>query len=123
MPTKKHAAFNARYETEVTPNGCRYTFFCGLSGAAVYTTDPICAADEDAALDIAKREAKRYFNFCWECGVWIGDSAYNIDEMKCVICAPFTTPPNYCAECGSPIKSGSNKCRRCGFPVAARASG
>jgi hypothetical protein len=105
--------FTARYEKEATPNGSRYTFFCGLSGVAVHTTDPICAADENAALNIAKEEAQPYFNRCKECGTWISDAAYNIDEAKCVVCAPFTVTPSYCPECGSPIKKESRYCVRC----------
>ena len=107
--------FDASYAKEETPNGTRYTFFCGLSGVAVHTTGLICAGDPQTELTLAKEEAQPYFNRCKECGTWISDAAYNIDEAKCVICAPFTTPPNYCAECGSPIKSGSNKCTHCGF--------
>jgi predicted nucleic acid-binding Zn ribbon protein len=119
MSKRELLTFTARYEKEDTPDGIRYTFFCGVSGAAVYTTDPICAADENAALEIAKREAKRHFNFCWECGVWIGDKAYNIDEMKCVNCAPFTVVPRYCPECGSPVRAGSEKCPRCESLISA----
>jgi hypothetical protein len=84
--------FNARYVKEETAIGIRYTFFSGLSGAAVYVTDPIVAANEKSALVIAAQEAQNYFNRCEECGLWISDTEYNIDEGKCVRCAPVTTP-------------------------------
>jgi hypothetical protein len=112
--------FNAKYEKEEMPNGIRYTFFCGLSGAAVHTTDPICAASEDASLFLAKEEAQPYFNRCKECGIWVSDAAYNVDEAKCVVCAPFKVTPGYCPECGSPMKQGSRSCDRCKTSVLVR---
>jgi hypothetical protein len=109
---------NVRYEKEATGSGNRYTFFCGLSDVAVHATGFVCAADEETALSIARQEAQRHFNRCKQCGTWVGDAVFNIDESKCVLCAPFTVTPNYCTECGSPIKTGSDKCTRCGFPVS-----
>jgi hypothetical protein len=86
-----------------------------LSGAAVHTTGFICANTEKDALNIAKKEARPYFNCCKECGLWISDAVYNIEESQCVNCAPFTVTPRYCPECGSPMKAGSDKCPRCGL--------
>jgi hypothetical protein len=114
--------FDAKYKIEPTPQGCKFTFFCGVSGVAVYTTDPICAEGEQAALAIAKQESRVHFNRCEQCGKWIGDSVYNIDEAKCVLCAPFAAEPRYCPECGRPVKAGGDHCARCGAKSAQRAS-
>jgi hypothetical protein len=109
--------FDARYIKETTPNGDKYTFFCDLSGAVVHTTDPICAVGEEAALALAKRESRDYFNRCRQCGKWIGDTVYNIDEAKCVECAPFDMAPHYCTECGGPLKENAETCAGCGARV------
>jgi hypothetical protein len=82
--------FDAKFKKEEFTDGSIYVFFCSVSGAAVHTTGLICAGDKETELAIAKQEAQPYFNRCEECGKWIGDSVYNIDEAKCILCAPFT---------------------------------
>jgi hypothetical protein len=115
--------FTARYEKETTVNGNRYTFFCGVSGVAVHTTGFIFADVPQAARDIAWREARPYFNRCKECGKWIADAVYNIEESKCVVCAPFAVTPSYCPECGSPLEKDGGECLHCRFKVTAQKSG
>lgn len=68
--------------------GRRYCFYCEVSDTPVYTTGPIRADTQELELRLAWQEAKSYFNGCSECGKWIRDEAYNIDEMKCIECAP-----------------------------------
>jgi hypothetical protein len=81
--------FDARYERRECANGFTYTFFCGASGNEVHTTGLICAVDGETALGIAKSEAQNYFNRCEQCGAWVSDAAFNIDEEKCLLCAPL----------------------------------
>lgn len=108
----------SRYKVvENNPQGRRYCFYCELSGTPVYTTRPVRADTPEAELEIAWREAKLYFNGCSECGKWIRDEAYNIDEMKCIECAPYTSRPRYCIHCGSPVPTGNHYCVRCGEPI------
>jgi hypothetical protein len=73
------------------PSETNTPFTAVCPARAVHTTDPICADCEEAALALAKRESRDYFNRCRQCGTWIGDSAYNIDEAKCVLCAPVVS--------------------------------
>jgi len=82
--------FNVSFSRESTSSGGRYTFFCGATGVEVYSTGFIHANNAEMELSIAKREAREHFNRCSECGTWVGDEAYNIDEGKCVICAPVS---------------------------------
>ncbi|CAK7000909.1 MAG: hypothetical protein ENTB_00024 [Enterocloster aldenensis] len=102
---------------ESTPKGRRYCFFCEVSGTPVYTTGPIRADTLEEELRLAWKEAKPYFNGCSECGKWIRDEAYNIDEMKCIGCAPYKSKPRYCPHCGSPVPTGNTYCVRCGKPI------
>ncbi len=81
-------AFTAPCRIDHTAGGDRYTFFCGLSGKAVYTTAPIRERDPQRAAAAARGQARPHFNRCSQCGKWVCDTAYNIDEMKCVACAP-----------------------------------
>ena len=97
--------------------GRRYCFYCDVSGTSVYTTGPIWADTPEEELRLAWRGGKPYFNGCSECGKWIRDEAYNIDEMKCIECAPYKPKPRYCIHCGCPVPSGSDYCVRCGKPI------
>ncbi len=106
--------FTARFKIEHTQAGDRYIFFCDLSGAPVYTTDPICEQNPQKAAAIARGLARPHFNRCLACGKWVGDTAYNIDEMKCVACAPCDLPERYCTECGNSVPEGNRFCTRCG---------
>lgn len=101
-----------------TSHGRRYCFYCELSGTPVYTTRPIRADTPEKELMIAWQEAKPYFNGCSECGKWIRDEAYNIDEMKCIECAPYKSKPRYCTQCGCPVPTGNDYCVRCGNLIA-----
>lgn len=110
-PTSKYKV------VEITPKGRRYCFFCEVSGTPVYTTDLIRADTPEEELQLAWKEAKPNFNGCSECGKWIRDEAYNIDEMKCIECAPYKSKPRYCSHCGHPVPTGNNYCVRCGKPI------
>ena len=105
----------SRYQVvDSTSRGRRYRFYCELSGTPVYTTGLVQADTLEEELKLAWREAKPYFNGCSECGKWIRDEAYNIDEMKCIECAPYKTKPRYCIHCGCPVPTGNDYCVRCG---------
>lgn len=97
--------------------GRRYCFYCEVSGTPVYTTEPVRADTPEEELRLAWKKAKPYFNGCSECGKWIRDEAYNIDEMKCIECAPYKTKPRYCTHCGCPVPTGNDYCVRCGKPL------
>jgi hypothetical protein len=90
----KSIEFTARHIVEQTLCGKRYTFYCGLTGLPVHTTDAIQEADPRKAEHIAREQARPYFNRCAACGKWVGDAAYNIDEMKCTACAPCDSLPS-----------------------------
>ena len=108
----------SRYQVvEQTSLGRRYCFCCEVSKTPVYTTGPIRADTPEEELALAWREAKLHFNGCSECGKWIRDEAYNIDEMKCIECAPYKTRPRYCTHCGCPVPTGNDYCIRCGKPI------
>lgn len=108
----------SKYEVaEETPLGKRYRFYCEVSDTPVYTTRPIRADSSPEELKLAWQEAKRFFNGCSECGKWIRDEAYNIDEMKCIECAPYKSKPRYCTGCGCPVPTRNNYCVRCGKPI------
>ncbi|WP_148509900.1 hypothetical protein [Hungatella hathewayi] len=102
---------------ERTPKGRRYCFLCEVSGTPVYTTGPVRADTPEEELQLAWKEAKPYFNGCSECGKWIRDEAYNIDEMKCIECAPYKSKPRYCPHCGCHVPAGNDYCVRCGKPI------
>lgn len=89
----KGMEFTARFKIEHAITGRRYVFFCDLSGMPVYATGPIREQDPQRAEIIARTQARPYFNRCSECGKWVGDADYNIDEMKCVACAPYVPDP------------------------------
>ncbi len=116
MSNKMHAT--AQYQiVSRTPFGRRYCFYCEVSGTPVYTTGPIRADTPEEELRLAWKEARFHFNGCSECGKWIRDEAYNIDEMKCIECAPYKTKPRYCPHCGCPVPTGNDYCVRCGKPL------
>lgn len=85
-------------EREFTPKstmlcengGYRFHFACSLCDKG-YTTGQIAADTVGEALDLARREARPHFNRCHQCGRWICDEHYNIDEMTCVECTPTRT--------------------------------
>lgn len=91
-----------------------YCFYCEVSDTPVYTTGPIRADTPEEELKLAWQEAKPYFNGCSECGKWIRDEAYNINEMKCIECAPYKRKPRFCPYCGCPVPGGNDFCVRCG---------
>jgi hypothetical protein len=64
-----------------------FSFYCDECSAG-YTTSPITAENEEAALATAKQRAQPYFNRCHKCGKWVCDIHYNEDAMQCVGCAP-----------------------------------
>ena len=110
--------FNPAYEVQNTPLGKRCTFFCELTGVRVCTTEPVYGKDPHRALQIAQGKAKTHFNRCPGCGRWVCDNAFNMDEGKCVECAPFTRQPIYCTQCGAMLKADSCCCLRCGYRTA-----
>jgi len=105
---------------EETANGRRYCFYCDVSKTAVFTTGPVRADSPETELLLAWGQARSYFNGCSECGRWIRDEAYNIDEMKCIECAPNKIIPRFCTDCGSPLESGTDRCPRCGRQLGNR---
>jgi len=72
----------------IRANGCyQFQYFCFLCDYC-YTTVWIASNSEDEALLLSEKEARRHFNGCHNCGRWVCDAHYNIDEMMCVECAP-----------------------------------
>lgn len=109
---------NGRYEIIAnTPGGRRYCFYCELTGTPVYTTGRVSGDTPVEEISLAWKEARSFFSGCSECGRWIRDEAYNIDEMKCIRCAPYKKKPRFCTECGCPLPTGNNFCVRCGHQI------
>ncbi|MEA5059947.1 MAG: hypothetical protein EOM66_00190 [Clostridia bacterium] len=110
--------FTAPFQVLPSVSGNRYVFLCELSGAPVYTTDPVPEPDAAKAEAIARKQARPYFNRCAVCGRWVGDECYNIDEMKCVVCAPSTFSAYPCPACANLVSKEDRYCTHCGKKVS-----
>ena len=110
-------------------NGNRYSFFCDLSGARVFLTEPIEGGTPEEkcqkryrvqynppeerlkrAWEIAKPEISR----CKKCGRFVCDAMYNADTFMCVDCSPWENPPKFCRHCGSKVSISDTFCTSCG---------
>jgi len=85
-----NADFSAKCTEISSDSGYRFQFYCAYC-AASHTTGRIHSDSRATAHEIAKSEARRYFNLCPECGRWVCDAHYNENEMICVECASGKT--------------------------------
>ena len=105
----------ARYKIISDSGGNRYQFFCALSGALVYTTEPYRDDDPERELELAwEKEGRAHFDLCHECGKWVSSVMYNADTLKCVKCSPWEYLPKFCPHCGKSARSSAIKCKHCG---------
>jgi hypothetical protein len=84
-------SFNVQCKKCIGLRGFSYTFFCELTKAVVFTTQPIRDGKGKAPEEAAREMARPYFNHCPACGRWVCDEAYDVDEMKCVACVKEDT--------------------------------
>jgi len=106
----------AKYSIIPDKAGNRYRFFCEVSDAAVFTTEPLTAATPEQERNLAwEQEGKAHFNQCPRCGRFVCDTMYNADVCECVECAPWEEPPKFCRNCGGAIVEGSVFCPKCGI--------
>ena len=94
--------------------GSRYSFFCDLSGARVFITEPIAEDIPDEALKKAWEIAKPEFNRCEKCGRFVCDAMYNADTFMCVDCSPWENPAKFCRHCGAEADISDTYCSKCG---------
>jgi hypothetical protein len=80
--------FSTRYAMNGVDGAYSFHFYCALC-AGGHTTGVIKADSLEAALNLARSEAREHFNGCHKCGKWICDEHYNIDEFMCADCAPI----------------------------------
>ena len=104
----------AHYRVIADAGGNRYSFFCDIAGALLYTSGPVRAETQEQEVEIAWEDARNYFNRCHKCGKWVSNAMYNADVAECVECAPWENFPRYCAYCGKEITSAGIFCLRCG---------
>ena len=108
----------AAYKIIKDSGGNRYRFFCDVSVAAAYTTQPVKGADPQAELELAwTTEGEACFNRCHRCGRWVIDAMYNADVLECVLCAPWESEPAYCKTCGARVSAPGRTCPVCGEPL------
>lgn len=104
----------ARYKVVEEKEGSVFTFFCDLSGAAFWKSEPISAESPEARYAIAWNEAKKHINACQRCGNNVIDALYNVDTLQCVKCSPWHQRPVYCSNCGQRLTEADSYCRACG---------
>ena len=95
-------------------NGNRYSFFCDLSGARVFITEPIVGGTPEERLKRAWEIAKPKISRCEKCGRFVCDAMYNADTFMCVDCSPWENPPKFCRHCGSKVSISDTFCTSCG---------
>lgn len=104
----------ATYKIINDSGGSRYSFFCDLSGAKIFTSEIINESNRDEELKKVWEIAKKEFNRCEKCGRFVCDAMYNADTLKCVDCSPWENPPNFCKRCGEETEHDDTYCRKCG---------
>lgn len=105
----------ASFKIIAEPEGNRYCFMCGITGACFYTKNTHCAeTPEEEAVLAWEAEGKRPFNQCHKCGRWVVDAAFNPEVLECVACAAFEDEPEYCKFCGAKVTVHGRKCSVCG---------
>ena len=104
----------AAYQIVSDRMGRRCRFFCDLSGALVYTSDPLPAdTQEDGLLWAWYGEGRKHFNLCRSCGRWVCDPMYNADTLECVACSPWEEQPVFCPHCGEKVSGNEIFCQSC----------
>lgn len=104
----------ARYKIIAGTEGNRYQFFCDVSGALVYTSEPVLLTSQNQELKFVwESEGKKHFNKCQKCGKWVSDIVYNVETLECVDCSPWEDEPAYCPHCGEKAEQGEIFCRKC----------
>lgn len=84
------------------------TFFCDLC-ANSFTSNIDSVSKEEEALEIAKKEARIFFNHCKNCNSWVCDEHFNEFRMMCTSCAP-----RICQSCGIILEKKNQFCTKCG---------
>ena len=81
-------AFAARHTVIHVDGRYRFQFLCALCDSG-YATEFIRAESLEAALAIAEKKARPFFNGCFSCGKWVCDYHYNMQATLCTDCAPL----------------------------------
>lgn len=89
----------------------QFTFFCDLCSSS-FVSNLICINNEEEALEVAKREARVFFNNCKNCNSWVCDEHYNEFRMMCTNCAP-----RICQNCGTILEKKNQFCTKCGNAI------
>ena len=92
-------------------------FRMGEDGETVFFSCHLCGKEyavrlepgAEEALDRAREEARRHFNWCRHCGAWVCDGHFNENRGLCIRCAP-----RLCVCCGAFVPPGDQFCRACG---------
>ena len=93
MQTK--VGVTARFKKIATADGNRYRFYCDVSGALVYESDPILLdTPEREVLFVWESGGRKRFNRCQRCGRWVSDAVYNAENLECVECSPWEEEPS-----------------------------
>lgn len=79
------ARFTAKCVRISSDGGYCFQFFCAYCDTS-HTVGWIHSDSEDTAREIAKAQARFYFNLCPECGRWVCDAHFNENEMICAVC-------------------------------------
>lgn len=108
----------ANYKTIHGDKGIKYQFFCDLSEALVYESEPLSGANpEEELMLIWENSGKEHFNRCHKCGKWVIDAMYNPDVLNCVKCTPIEDYPEFCPKCGAKTSDPSYFCHMCGVKL------
>ena len=77
---------NAPYSMTSVKGSYQFHFHCAYCDEG-HTIRKIHTESVDMALQLARKEARSYFNGCRKCGKWVCDKHYYIDEYICPVCA------------------------------------
>ena len=111
-------AFTRDFKVERENDVYRFAFYCGLCRSA-YLSPEVKADSAEEAIKVAEPEARRHFNRCHCCGLWVCDAHYDEEYMVCVQCSTqkgtgSVDNPRICKECGNAMLDGDRFCRMCG---------
>lgn len=104
----------AHFKIITGAEGNRYQFFCDISGALIYTSEPVLLDTIEQEVEFVwESDGKKHFNMCQRCGRWVSDTVYNVETLECVECSPWEEEPSYCPHCGEKVRDGAVFCVKC----------